>query len=141
MDGDYFDVFKSGEKQATVFHRRRLWHENGSHRRGGHQTEGWEEAHNQASGLDLVMGFVNMLLELAGELSARLFGRPGSGATRRRGWEEDFIAIGTREGDRCARNVVGHDECGHLVSHLTTAMVRAFHAPSDSRRRITTSSE
>jgi hypothetical protein len=37
--------------------------------------------------------------------------------------------------------VVGHDECGHLVSHLTAAMVGAiFHVPSDSRRRITTTS-
>ena len=141
MDGDYFDVFKSGEKQATVFHRRRLWHENGSHRRGGHQTDGWEEAQNQASGLDLVMGFVDMLLELAGDLSARLFGCPGSGATRHWGWRENFIAIGTLEGDGCPRNVVGHDECGHLVSHLTAAMVGAiFHVPSDSRRRITTTS-
>jgi len=65
------------------------------------------------------MGFVDMFLEFASELSARLFGRPGSGTTRttrRWGWEENFIAIGTLEGDRCARNVVGHDECGHLVS-------------------------
>ena len=88
-----------------------------------------------------MMGSVAMLLELAGDLSARLFGRPGSGATRHWGWEENFIAIGTLEGDRCAFNVVGHDECGHLVSHLTTAMLRAiFHVPSDSRRRITTTS-
>jgi len=89
-----------------------------------------------------VMGFVNMLLELAGDLSARLFGRPGSGATRHWGWGENFIAIGTLESDGCARNVVSRDECEHLVSHLTTAAVRAiFHVPPDSRRRITTTSE
>ena len=105
----------------------------------GRKTDGWEEAQNQASGLDLVMGFVDMLLELAGDLSARLFRCPGSGATRHWGWGENFIAIRTLEGDGCRRNVVGHDECRHLVSHLT--MVRAiFHAPSDSRRRITTTS-
>jgi hypothetical protein len=71
------------------------------------------------------MGFVDMLLELADDLSARLFRCPGSRATRHWGWGESFIAIGTLEGDGCARNVVGHDECGHLVSHLTTAMARA----------------
>ena len=43
----------------------------------GRKTDGWEEAQNQASGLDLVMGFVDMLLELAGDLSARLFGCQG----------------------------------------------------------------
>ena len=71
------------------------------------------------------MGFVDMFLEFASELSARLFGCPGSGTTRHWGWEEDFIAIGTLEGDRCARNVVGHNECGHLVSPLKTPMARA----------------
>jgi hypothetical protein len=71
------------------------------------------------------MGFVDVVLEFASELSARLLGRPGSGATRHCGWEEDFIAIGTLEGDRCARNGVGHNECGHLVSPLTTRMARA----------------
>ena len=68
----------------------------------GRKTDGWEEAQNQASGLDLVMGSVDMLLEFASELSARLFGRPGSGATRHWGWGENFIAIGTLEGDGCA---------------------------------------
>jgi len=62
------------------------------------------------------MGFVDMLLESAGDLSACLFGRPRSGTTRHWGWEENFIAIGTLEGDGFARNVVGYDECGHLVS-------------------------
>jgi hypothetical protein len=42
------------------------------------------------------------------------------------GGEKTFIAIGTLEGDRRVRNVVGRDECGHLVSHLTTATVRAI---------------
>ena len=77
-----------------------------------------------------MMGFVDMFLEFAGDLTALLFGCPGSGATRHWGWGENFIAIGTLAGDGCPGNVVGHDECGHLVSHLTAAMVRAiFHVP------------
>ena len=64
------------------------------------------------------MSFDDVFLELGSELGARLFRRPGSGATGHWGWGENFIAIGTLEGDGCARNVVGQDECRHLISHL-----------------------
>ena len=63
-----------------------------------------------------MMSFVDMFLELGSELGARLFRRPGSGATGHWGWGENFIAIGTLEGDGFARNVVGHDECGRAKS-------------------------
>lgn len=62
-----------------------------------------------------MMSFVDMFLELGSELGACLFRRPGSGATGYWGWGENFIAIGTLEGDGCARNMVGQDKRGHLV--------------------------
>jgi hypothetical protein len=94
--------------------------------REGQETEGFERVQNQESGLDLTMGFVDMFLKLGSELGARLFGRPGSGPTRHWGRGENFITIGTLEGDRCARTWSGHDECRHLVPYLRMAMVRAI---------------
>jgi hypothetical protein len=100
----------------------------------GQETEGWEEAQNQASGLDLVMGFVDMLLELASDLSARLFGCPGSGAARRWGamlgpkpptQKLELTDFGERISLRAGKLLVVKDEA-HPPTRRTTNGTRSF---------------